>query len=938
MPEYILDWNKYTKAAIDVACEGTVLLENRDNTLPFKNGSRVAVFGRMQANYYKSGTGSGGMVNVEHVVDVREGLVDSGKVVVDEELMKIYDEWEITHPTDPGIGWGNERWSQDEMPLTDDIVSSAAERNDYAVIIIARTAGEDRDNTRDKGSLRLQDSEEDMIGKVCSKFARTVVLLNVGNIIDMSFVAKYRPSAVLYIWQCGMIGGTACAKILTGEVCPSGILPDTIARSIDDYPSTPYFGGADSVKDYYSEDIFVGYRYFTTFAQDKVIYPFGYGLSYTTFMISGATMQKTDDKVKVSARVTNLGEIPGKKTVLLFASLPKGKLAKPAKVLVGFTKTYEIMPGGTCNIEIEADMKYFASFDDDGRSGLGTGWILEEGIYDLHLGGDSLNSDIILSFTLDRSINIEPLEPVLAPVEEFDRFTQDDNGGLVLEKVPVRKTDYRAECLTLVPDEIKQTGDKGIKLIDVKEGRSSMDDFIAQLTDEELSLIIRGEGMSCPKVTTGTAGGFAGVLKELNEKGVPACCCSDGPSGMRIDSGKKAFSIPNGTCIAATFNTDAVESLFGWFGIEMLSNRVDTILGPGMNIHRHPLNGRNFEYFSEDPLLSGRMASAQIKALEEHKVTATIKHFCVNNRETRRRDMDSVVSERALREIYLRGFEIAVKEGHARTIMTVYNKINGTYGASNYELNTMLLRQQWGYTGITMTDWWAYITQAPSVNMHHNLREHAAMARAQNDLYMVCSSVDKKFIDDSDCYEELCKGVNITRAELQRNARNILNFAMNTPAMDRMNGDPVKIDHIDCPFSNESVDASADYFYEIDDNPVINVLDQVDTSTGKDFIFGITTDVNGVYKMEFTASSELNELAQIPMTLYYTSIPFKVITWNGTEGADVTKEAKIMILSRHSVLRAHPGAAGVKLKSLRFTYDGPVPEGGLQALLEQEEN
>ena len=195
MPDYILDWNKYTKAAIDIACEGTVLLENRDNTLPLKAGAKVALFGRMQNHYYKSGTGSGGMVNVEHVVDIREGLAASGKVTLDDELIRIYDEWEINNPIDQGIGWGNERWSQDEMPLDGEIVAEAAKRNDCAVIVLARTAGEDRDNSYDKGSLRLQDGEEDMIRKVCGAFGRTIVLLNTGNIIDMNWVAKYRPVA-----------------------------------------------------------------------------------------------------------------------------------------------------------------------------------------------------------------------------------------------------------------------------------------------------------------------------------------------------------------------------------------------------------------------------------------------------------------------------------------------------------------------------------------------------------------------------------------------------------------------------------------------------------------------------------------------------------------------------------------------------------------------
>ena len=937
MPEFVLDWNRYTQAAMQIACEGSVLLENRNSTLPVKEGARVALFGRMQTHYYKSGTGSGGMVNVEHVVDIREGLLTSGKVTLDEELMNIYDEWEKENPVDPGIGWGNERWSQDEMPLDDSLVEKAASRNEYAVMVIARTAGEDRDNSYDKGSLRLQDGEVDMIRKVCKNFDKTIVLLNTGNIIDMSFAVDFRPGAILYIWQGGMIGGTATAKILTGEVNPSGLLPDTIAKDIKDYPSTPYFGDKDCLTDYYSEDIFVGYRYFTTFAPEKVMYPFGYGLSYSTFDISGATMSVTDEKVKIRATVSNLSEIPGKKTVLVFGSAPKGKLAKPSRVLVGFTKTYDIMPGGTCPVEIEADLKSFASFDDDGRCGLGTGWILEKGIYDVHIGGDCLNSDITLSFTLDETRCIESLEPVLAPVQEFERFTMDDSGKLAFEKVPTRKADYLADFEKRVPAEIPQTGDKGIKLIDVKNGKASMDDFIAQLTDEDLCLIIRGEGMSCPKVTTGTAGGFAGVAKEINELGVPACCCSDGPSGMRIDSGKKAFAIPNGTCIASSFNIEACENLFGWFGIEMISNRVDTILGPGMNIHRHPLNGRNFEYFSEDPLLSGKMAAAQIKALEQNGVTATIKHFCVNNRETRRRDMDSVVSERALREIYLRGFEIAVKEGKARSIMTVYNRINGTYGAGNYELNTMLLREQWKYTGITMTDWWAYINTVPSFNMHRNLSEHAIMARAQNDLYMVCSSVDRKFLDETDAYEELKLGRGITRAELQRNAKNILNFAMNTPALARLNGDKAVVKHIDCPFKEESVDAEVNYFYDIVDNPFINVEESVDTSTGKDFIFGVTVDDPGVYRMDFTATSELNELAQIPMTLYITSIPFKVITWNGTEGREDVRHSKLALFSRHTVLRAHFGSLGVKLKSVKFTYIMPVSEQTLNEIMESDD-
>ena len=426
--------------------------------------------------------------------------------------------------------------------------------------------------------------------------------------------------------------------------------------------------------------------------------------------------------------------------------------------------------------------------------------------------------------------------------------------------------------------------------------------------------------MGSPKVTTGTAAAFAGVSKELREMGIPALCCDDGPSGMRIDSGKKAFSLPNGTCLACTFNEKLNEELFDWFGIEMVSNEVDNILGPGINIHRHPLNGRNFEYFSEDPLLTGRIASAQLRGMDKHGVTGTIKHFCCNNRETNRRCMDSVVSERALREIYLKGFEIAVKEGNARSVMSVYNQINGAFGTANYELDATILHDQWGFTGILMTDWWAYIDVIPSNRFDHSLRSHSAMARAHCDLYMVCSSVERADLDATDTYENLKNGRTdlITRAELQRNAASILRYAMNTPAMDAVMGDRPTVKHIDCPFSDDEIEAKVDLYYEIDKDPVITV--DVDTSEGKDFVYGITCNKPGVYECEIVASSDLSPLAQIPITIYYTSIPLRVVTFTGTEGKDVSQKVDCILINKHSVFRMHFGKRGLKLKCLKFKY------------------
>lgn len=931
MNEVILNWNDYREAAIKTACEGIVMLENKGDILPLKKGSRVALFGRMQNHYYKSGTGSGGMVNVHHVTGIREALCDCPDISLDPELLDIYDKWEEENPVDTGLGWGKEPWSQKEMPVTAELAESLSERNDVAVIIIARTAGEDRDNSAEKGAFFLSDSEEELLANVSAAFTNTVVLLNVGNVIDMAFVRKYDIKGVLYVWQAGMIGGISVARVLSGSENPSGCLPDTIAYSLDDYVSTEYFS-KDRKEDIYKEDIFVGYRYFSTFANDKVLYPFGAGLSYTVFEMEDSTLEFKDDVVTVKVNVKNVGSRAGKKAVMLYCKAPDGALSKPARVLVGFAKTGKVLSGAEESITIEAPVRRFASFDDDGRTGFGTtGFVLEKGRYEFFLGSDYVSARSIGSFELEENRLLEELETAMASIKPFKRMTAipDGNGGYKIgeEDTPLRNKDFLASRMERVRPEIPQTGDKGIKLSDVKAGKNTMDEFVAQLSDEELCLIIRGEGMGSPKVTIGTAAAFGGITKELKAMGVPTLCCTDGPSGLRMDSGKKAFSLPNGTCLASTFNVEAVEELYSYLGIEMLSNKIEALLGPGINIHRHPLNGRNFEYFSEDPVLTGLMAKAQVKALERSGVTPVIKHFCANNRENNRREMSSTVSSRALREIYLPAFEIAIKEGGARCVMTSYNRINDCYSANYYEQNTMVLREQWGFKGIVMTDWWAFINKEVTLAEKYNLEDHSVMARSQNDLYMVCTAVERENLLEADTFKELTEGdgENITRAELQRNAANILNFAMNTPAMDRLEGKAVTIEHVDCPFKDDDVEIDAeDVFYDLDDEVTIQC--NAATSRGKDFVFGITSARQGIIALEFTGSSNLGELAQIPMTLYITSIPVAVITWNGTNGEDVTKTAECMMYAHNCVFRVHFGAGGVKIRSLKVKYLGPIPE------------
>ena len=929
MNEITLNWNEYTESAIKTAAEGIVMLENKDGVLPLKKGSRVALFGRMQTHYYKSGTGSGGMVNVHHVTDIREGLNDCPDISLDSELMDIYDKWDEENPIDAGLGWGKEAWSQAEMPVSSDLAKTLASRNDYAVIIIARTAGEDRDNSAEKGAYYLSDSEEELLRNVTAEFDNTVVLLNVGNVIDMSFVEKYNIKSVLYVWQAGMIGGISVARILSGKENPSGCLPDTIARNLEDYSSNANFL-KDLKEDIYQEDIFVGYRYFSTFAKDAVLYPFGAGLSYTTFELKDKEFGfSKEDIVVVRVTVKNTGSVSGKKAVMLYCKAPDGKLSKPSRVLAGFAKTGTIPSGGEETVTILAPVRRFASFDDDGRTGLGsTGFVLEKGTYEFFLGSDFISAEQVGSFTIDKDRMLEELAIALAPLKPFKRLTAVPNGDGTYSKgeedTPLQIVDHLATRMDRVMPEIPQTGDKGIKLTDVKHGKNTMDEFVAQLADEELCLIIRGEGMGSPKVTIGTAAAFGGVTKELKEMGIPTLCCTDGPSGMRIDSGKKAFSLPNGTCLASTFNVDLVEELYSYLGIEMVANKIDALLGPGINIHRHPLNGRNFEYFSEDPLLTGLMAAAQVKALEKSGVTPVIKHFCANNRETNRREMSSRVSSRALREIYLPAFEIAIREGGCRCVMTSYNRINDNYSANNYDQNTMILREQWGFTGLVMTDWWAYINKEVTLAEKYNLEDHSVMARSQNDVYMVCTSVERENLLEADTFKELTEGdgSKITRAELQRNAINILNFAMNTPAMDRVEGKEAVINHIDSPFKDDDVEVDTDVYYSMTDE--IEIECKTKTSRGKDFVFGITCEKQGYYSLEFTGYSNLGELAQIPMTCYITSIPFAVVTWNGTNGEIVKKQAECMMYAKNCVFRIHFASGGVTIKSLKIRYERPL--------------
>lgn len=902
----ILDWNKYLEKAAQTVSEGIVMLKNDNNALPLDMSETVSVFGRIQLHYYKSGTGSGGMVNVTKVTGILDGLAEAG-VRINEELLKIYRKWDEENPYELGEGWGAEPWSQKEMPLDDAVVSKAASVSSRAIVIIGRTAGEEQDARLEEGSYLLTTEEADMLKKVRAHFDKVIVLLNVGGLIDLNEIESISPDALLYVWQGGMTGGTGTADVLIGKVSPSGKLPDTIAKNVKDYPSDPYFG--NKTRNFYTEDIFVGYRWFETFAKENVLYPFGFGLSYTTFDIELTYAKNYENESIINVKITNTGKFRGKEVVQVYCEAPQGELGKPKRVLCGFAKTKELAPDESQSLKIVVNHRDIASYNDYEDKYF---WVLEKGEYTFHIGSNVRDCTNTFSFTLDDDVILEQCSQALAPVEEFERCKAVINGNdvtCIKEKAPMSKVDEQKRLADGMPAEIPYTGDKGIKLRDVRDGKNTMSEFIAQLSDYDLSCIIRGEGMGSPRVTAGTASAFGGVSDKLNEFGVPAGCCSDGPSGMRLDCGTKAFSLPNGTLIASTFNKELIEELFEFMGTEMIANKVDCLLGPGMNIHRHPLNGRNFEYFSEDPYLTGQMAAAELKGLHKVGVTGTIKHFCANNQETNRHFLDSAASERAFREIYLKGYEIAVNEGNADSIMTTYGAINGLWTAGNYDLNTIILRNEWGFKGFTMTDWWANVNYRGEAPERSN---YVPMAKAQNDVYMVCS--DSSCVDDK--IVAALENGKLTRAELQRNAANVLGFLLDAHAMKRMTGEEDTVEIINRPDSASESDEPV-VFHNLNDNLTLD-LSGVTSVKGQNHSFALIVDKPGWYKVTVTASSTQSSLAQIPITIFAMGTPSGTFTWNGTDGKPVSFTTEMPLFSRFTAIRIYFAQNGLDMHSMKF--------------------
>lgn len=924
MENKVFDTKLYAAAARAVAAEGIVMLRNEGQVLPLGKGEKIALFGRGQFNYYKSGTGSGGLVNTSYVTGIREALKESS-FVLNEKLQAVYEAWLKENPYDAGAGWAGEPWFQKEMPLTKELVDEAKKESDTAVIVIGRTAGEDQDNKAEAGSYLLTEAEEEMLSLVCASFTRTVVLLNVGNIIDMKWVERYQPAAVLYVWQGGQEGGNGVLDVLEGTVTPSGKLTDTIARDIADYPSTGNYG--DEKRNVYQEDIYVGYRYFETFAKDKVLYPFGFGLSYTTFAVEAkletAGSADADTAAVISAQVTNTGAVAGKEVVQVYCEAPQGAMGKPARVLCGFAKTKELAPGEDQTLQIAVPWYTLSSYDDGGVTGHRSCWVLEAGEYVFHAETDVRSAAAVGSLTLEETKVVKEAEEACAPVTAFERMKPQAGGQdgyqVMYEAAPLRTVNLGERRTERLPENIACTGDKGYKLSDVEKGVVSMEEFLAQLSDEDLCCMVRGEGMCSPKVTPGTAGAFGGVTESLQAFGIPVACCADGPSGIRMDCGSIAFAMPNGACLGSTFNEALSEELFEWEALELRKNKVDTLLGPGINLHRNPLNGRNFEYFSEDPLVTGKMAAAQLRAMGRYDVTGTIKHFACNSQEYKRNLVEAVISERALRELYLKCFEIAVTEGGAYSIMTSYNPINGFWSASNYDMLTTILRGEWKYDGIVMTDWWA---KGNDENMTGTVENVAAMVRAQNDLFMVTADSSKNTQNDNSA-ESLEKGT-VARSEYVRSAANICRYLLRTPAYQRMMGRERELDRQLAAIAAQETESFGELVrLVVSEKEALLPAEQIPTAKGSSINFELNFSERGVYKLDLVCRIVgQGSLAQVPLTVSQDKQIVKTISLTG-EDKEWRTETVMLQPSFHNTtfLKFFFGQGGMEIKEARLTLE-----------------
>jgi beta-glucosidase len=678
-----------------VAEEGTVLLENGRETLPLAPG-QLNVFG-CALHAYRTTILGAGKINPRYTVGLRDAIRDHPMFTLNEELAELY------------------RHGVDVVPDAETMARARA-LSDVGIVVISRVSGENNDNASVRGEFYLTAEEESLVEAVAGSFSRSVVILNTPYPLDVRTLRRFGVDAVVLAGIAGMLAGPALLSVLAGEVCPSGHLPDTWALALDDIPSSRNFydsgrtgerHGGDSavwIDTVYEEDIYVGYRYFSTF-DVEVAYPFGHGLSYTRFKTRVDGFEAKADSVAVDLMVTNIGDVEGREVVQVYLTKPNRTIEAPSLELVDFAKSPTLAPGESSSMSFAIPSSAWASWDEETAC-----YVAEAGRYKVSVGrsvaevGPAGYFELAEAKTTRESMHLmSPSRPIarLSRRDPQDTFPQGRESGIregatsfpMLQETSVRSQELPAPRVPRIVNFSEVQLDPGLA-----------EAFAATLSTAELARLV-----VCEKNGWGMEGtGVAGILAELQGRGLPLFQVADGNSGVNVRTPN--IGMPTTVMLASTFDRDLAREVGRVIGSEARLLDVDVVLAPALNLHRHPLAGRHAEYFSEDPLLAGVMAGSFAAGIESTGVAACYKHLAANNAESARKRNDSVVSERALRDLYLKAFEVAMLTHPARTAMTAYNAINGVGAAAHADLILGFLRGDCGFDGFVMTDWTSYDT------------------------------------------------------------------------------------------------------------------------------------------------------------------------------------------------------------------------------------
>ncbi len=740
---------EHAKVAREAATAGFVLLKNEDRTLPLPKGSAIGLYGVGAVNTVKGGTGSGD-VNERYDISVREGLENAGFVLTSGEWLdraaKAYTEaresWRqsILDELKGGLRRFFDAYSSHPFQVpAGDPIPAADPAADTAVYVISRIAGEGADRTAAPGDYFLTESEEKQIHDLCAAYKKVVLLLNVGGQIDLSVLDR-EPGirAVLLVGQPGMEGGNAIGDVLCGDVPVSGKLTNTWAMRYEDYPNAATFShnNGDVRHEVYAEDIYVGYRYFDTFGVAPR-YGFGEGLSYTTFRREGAQITtQPGGAVRIRAGVKNTGDRPGAEVVQAYLLLPDIAPGRELRRLAAFAKTPCLDPGESAAVELCFGPEEAASYCEKRAV-----WAVPAGRYGLCLGTSLKDSEVVMWLDVKEEKILSRCTNICPPQQPIDTLRPDpEQRAALAAAVPVMQGAGAAcewdlsdvETVTYAYGNPDESGDEAAAIA-------------ATLTDEEMIRLVigdpaKGQGSTIGSAGVSVPGSAAETSRAAQDKGVASIILADGPAGLRLNQvcyiqngqavmqgflqsmdhgffaqgdepeGDRRYqyctAIPVGSLLSQSWDPEVLKRCGDAVGDEMERFNVTLWLAPGMNIHRNPLCGRNFEYYSEDPLLSGLMAAAMTDGVQRHPgCGTTIKHYACNNQEDNRKGSDSILTERALREVYLKGFGIAIRQSRPLSIMTSYNLINGVHAANNHDICTKVARNEFGFTGAIMTDW-----------------------------------------------------------------------------------------------------------------------------------------------------------------------------------------------------------------------------------------